>query len=101
MLDGVWKTTNPGRRSLVRWAIAVSSGRAMGQLQRNLSRNFEGRNFWMIVGRISVRWETWGGGGGGGMVGVPSRIRELMSDFEVGNRGVAIIDFGISNLKSG
>ena len=62
MLDGVRKTTIPGRRSLVRWAIAISSGRAMGELRRNLSRNFERRNFWMIVTRISVRWETWGGG---------------------------------------
>ena len=38
----------------------------------------------------------------GGDGGVPSRIRECLSDFVVGNRGVARINFGGSpNLKSG
>ena len=61
------------------------------------------------LGGKEGRGGEWGSAGEGGvtdrmevgkMVGVPSRIWEHLSYFEVGNRGVAIIDFGISNLKS-
>ena len=58
------EATNSGRGSQVRWVNEVSSGMAMEEMRSNWSRDFDRWNLWMIVERISARWETGGEGRG-------------------------------------